>query len=108
MEILTMNGVTVVVMPKRFDTAAAPEVESALKKIISNREKKIICDFSGTEYINSPGLKVLLSATKAIMREGGRIILCSLRPSVTQVFEIAGFTQIFSIFSSRDDALRAQ
>jgi anti-anti-sigma factor len=68
--------------------------------------KKIIFDFSKTDYIASVGLRVLLSITRDIMKAGGRVALSGLRPADIRVFEMAGFTSIFTICGSQADALR--
>jgi anti-anti-sigma regulatory factor len=41
-----------------------------------------------------------------LMKAGSRVALSSLSQQVRQVFEIAGFTKIFPIYGSRDDALQ--
>jgi anti-anti-sigma factor len=107
MDTKAVNGVTVVTLMRRFDSETAPEVESALKELMEKGQKKIVCDFSSVEYINSTGLRILLSAVKMMARSGGTLTMCSLRPPVKNVFEIAGFTQIFRIFGSCDEAVRA-
>jgi anti-anti-sigma factor len=106
MDTKAVNGITVVTLMRRFDSETAPEVEAALKELMENGEKKIVCDFSPVEYINSTGLRILLSAMKMMARSGGRLNMCSLRPPVKNVFEVAGFTQIFRIFGSCDEAIR--
>ena len=37
----------------------------------------------------------------------GRIVLCSLQPSIKQVFDIAGFAGMFTFAATRDEALAA-
>ena len=106
MEIRTVNEVKVAVLVSRFDAYNAKEVETALKELIESGTKKILCDFSGTEYISSAGLRVLLTTTKSLQKTGGKIALCALKPYVREVFETAGFTQLFKIYESEKDALR--
>ena len=56
-------------------------------------------------FLRRTGLRVLLLAAKKLDECGGRLALCSLTPAVQQVFELAGFTAIFALEPSRDDAL---
>ncbi len=107
MDTKTVNGITVVTLARRFDTDTAPGIEAALKELMEKGEKKIVCDFSSVEYINSTGLRVLLSAVKTMVKSNGVLAMCSLRPPVKNVFEIAGFTKIFRIFGSCEEALQA-
>jgi anti-anti-sigma factor len=106
MDTKAVNGVMVVTLMRKFDSDTAPEVESALKEIMGRGEKKIVCDFSSVDYINSNGLRILLSAAKMMTKSGGKLVICSLKPQVKTVFEIAGFNQIFRIFASCDEALK--
>jgi len=101
-----VNGVTVVTLMRKLDSDSAPEVDAALKELMGKDVKKIVCDFSMVEYINSTGLRILLSAAKMMARSGGKIAMCSLKPQVRNVFEIAGFTQIFRISVSCEEAVR--
>jgi anti-anti-sigma factor len=107
MEIRTIGDVTVAIMPPRFDAYTANDVEMVLKNQIGKGTTKVIVDFSQTEYIASAGLRVLLSAAKSLQKSAGQIILFSMKPYVYEVFEISGFTQIFKIFTSQQEALES-
>jgi anti-anti-sigma factor len=107
MEVKTEGDVTIVVIVPRFDAYTANDVEMVLRDLIAKGVKKLICDFSQTEYIASAGLRVLLSAAKSLQKSGGQIILVSMKPYVHEVFEISGFTQIFKICNSQKEALQS-
>ncbi len=104
--ISTINGVIIITLVRRFDADSAPAIEGELKKIAEQHPARVLFDFSKTEYIASAGLRVLLVITRSILKTGGTVALSSLSPQVSQVFEIAGFTKIFSIYGSREEALR--
>lgn len=107
METRTEGDITVTVMVPRFDALTANEVDTALKELIAKGAKKIVCDFSQTDYVASAGLRVLLASAKTLQRQGGMILLCSMKPYVHEVFEISGFTQIFKVFENEKAALRS-
>ena len=106
LDISSINGTVVITLVKRFDSDSAPAIEIEFKKMVEQRPESVLFDFSNTEYIASAGLRVLLSTTRMLMKAGSKVALSSLSPQVRQVFEIAGFTKIFSIYGSRDDALQ--
>lgn len=106
LEISTINGTTTITLARRFDSDSAPEVETKLKKVIEQHPESVLFDFSNTGYIASAGLRVLLSSTRTLMKAGSKVALSSLSPQVRQVFEIAGFTKIFTIYGSRNEALQ--
>jgi anti-anti-sigma factor len=106
LEMTTLPDVTIVMIPQRFDANNAPVFESELRTLLAHPPKKIILDFSATEYIASAGLRVLLSFSRDFMKAGGRIALVELRQTVRKVFELAGFTSIFLICISREEAIQ--
>ncbi len=90
----------------RFDAHSAGDVESKLNSAISQGMKKLLVDMNGTEYISSAGLRVLLAMAKKLKKEG-QIKLCCLQPYVKEVFDIAGFTQIFKIYNTYQEGINS-
>ena len=107
MEIKTEGDITVAFIVPRFDAYTANEVDLALRELIVKGSKKIVCDFSQTDYVASAGLRVLLSSAKSLQKLGGQIVMASLKPYVHEVFEISGFTQLFKIYNSQSEALQS-
>jgi anti-anti-sigma factor len=106
LDISMANEIIIITLVRRFDADSAPAVEHELKKIAEQDGQRVLFDFSQTEYIASAGLRVLLVITRSVLKTGGSVALSSLSPKVRQVFEIGGFTRIFSIFGTRDEALQ--
>ncbi len=90
-----------------FDYNSAGEVEHGLDLGISQGARKLLVDLDGTEYMSSAGLKVLLKIEKKLKKEKGQIRLCCLRPHVKEVFDAAGFTQIFKIYSTAQEGINS-
>jgi anti-anti-sigma factor len=105
LETETIGDISVAVMVPRLDAYTAADAEKVLKDQIAKGTKKILVDFSKTEYIASAGLRVLLSAAKSLHNSGGKIILFPMKSQVYEVFEVSGFNRIFKIFTSRQEAL---
>ena len=80
----------------RLDTITAPELENAIQPIKDGEIEKLIIDMDNLEYVSSAGLRVLLSAQKAMNRCGSMVIR-NVCPDVREVFEITGFLDIFTI-----------
>ena len=57
--------------------------------------------------MSSAGLRAFLLASKRSTAACGKVVLCSLQETVKEVFDIVGFYQVFSIFSSKDEALKS-
>ena len=79
----------------RLDTMTAPELEAELKADMESIDS-LVLDFSKLEYISSAGLRVLLSAHKAMSAKGG-MKLKNINEIVQEVFEVTGFSDILNI-----------
>jgi anti-sigma B factor antagonist len=106
LEIAEIDGTTVVTLVKRFDVDSAPMIEKELEPVIAEHPGRVLFDFSETDYISSAGVRVLLKLTRAITDGGGTVALASLNRNVDYVFDITGFSKIFTIYPSRDKALK--
>lgn len=109
MEIHTesVNNITVVSLKGRLDINTHGQLETELNTLAGKGTAKVLVDAQGLEYISSAGLRVLLAAAKQFRKLNGSIGLSALSPTVKQVFEISGFTSIFPIYGSKDEALGA-
>jgi len=105
LEIIPLEDAQVVLFPLRFDAQNAPEVEADLKRLLATAPRKMIFDFSKTDYVASAGLRVLLVVTRDQMKAGRKVALVEIRPQVLKIFEMAGFTSIFPISQTRAAAL---
>lgn len=88
----------------RIDAATAPLLEQDLLAAIDGGDRAIIVDLSSVEYISSAGLRALLAALKRLKALGGNLVLCSMHPYVKEVFDMTGFSKIFQVCSSSEEA----
>jgi anti-anti-sigma factor len=99
---------TVLAVEGRVDSGTSAELEKKLIALIEiGGVKDIAMDFSAMDYISSAGLRVLLMAAKKAGKLGGKIVLAGLSANVKEVFDISGFSNIFSISASVEEAVRA-
>ena len=67
---------------------------SALTLAVEGR--LLVMDFTGMEYISSAGLRVLLTAQKA-MNVQGSMRVTGVNEIVNEIFEITGFSTMLTI-----------
>jgi anti-sigma B factor antagonist len=99
------GGKTVLSINGRIDTSTAPDLEKAVNNEIGLGKRLILLDFSRVSYISSSCLRVLLVTAKKLKNPGDKFGICSLSPEVLKILRLAGFTSIFSIYSSEGEAL---
>ncbi|MBO5568476.1 MAG: STAS domain-containing protein [Clostridia bacterium] len=79
----------------RLDTTTSPELEKELKASMDGADS-LVLDFSKLEYISSAGLRVLLSAHKAMAGKGGMTV-ANANEIVQEVFDVTGFSDILTL-----------
>ena len=89
----------------RLDASTSGSFEEKLISIIDSGEKNILINFKELDYISSMGLRVLLQAAKKIKSNQGAISICEMKENIHEVFDIAGFTQVFQIYKSYNEAV---
>ncbi|MCX6225067.1 MAG: STAS domain-containing protein [Bacteroidia bacterium] len=89
-----------------LDTPKHMELQRKLLGIIENGERKVVVNCAGLTYISSSGLRILLVTLKKITAAGGELRLAGLRDNIREILVIAGFTSIFSIYNTLDEAVQ--
>ena len=79
----------------RLDTMTAPQLETVIKEELDGVDN-LVFDFSELRYISSAGLRVLLTAQKA-MNDQGSMKVVNVNDLVSEVFELTGFSDILDI-----------
>ncbi|VBB47281.1 putative anti-sigma factor antagonist BtrV [uncultured Desulfatiglans sp.] len=91
----------------RMDAVTAPDFDQEIEKKISEGEKRFVVDLSQLEYISSAGLRSMLSMAKKLKQNQGTLALCGLKGVVKEVFDVSGFSSIFSICEDVQKARKA-
>ena len=100
------EGICVVEAKGRLDAAAASQLEAHVASLLAEGKNKIVVDLGGVSYISSTSLRVLLVAIKRAQGGSGDLKLCCLSPRVHDIFRMAGFTTIFPIHGTEEEAVR--
>lgn len=101
------NDVSIIALNGRLNVTTTADLEKVFNKLFEEKSTKILVDCRDLEYISSAGLRVLLAAAKQFKKISGEIALSGLSQNVKQVFEISGFTTIFPIYTTRDEAIKS-
>lgn len=97
----------VITVEGRLDTTQSDSFEKQVGETLQDDHKKVVLDCKGLNYISSSGLRVFLILQKKMAAEGGALKICNLQPSIKEIFDMSGFSMIFSIYDDLDAALQA-
>ena len=79
-----------------LDTVTSPDLQRELDALDS-AVKELVFDFASLDYISSAGLRVMLTANKKMAAAGGSMTIANTKPEVREVFDMTGFSDIFTM-----------
>ena len=94
--VMTVNG--------RVDSETAPELDTALMKLITADCNKVILNLHGVEYLSSAGLRAMVKALKSAQGFGGDVRLASVSQPIEIILRTVGMMQMFKMFSTSEEA----
>ena len=100
-----LNDSLVVTLEGRIDANSAKDLESRCLAWIDEGHHKLILDFGRVSFISSAGLRALLLVAKKVEPIQGSVKLVALNHTLKDVFDISGFSNLFQIYPSAQDAL---
>jgi anti-sigma B factor antagonist len=90
-----------------IDLFTAPEFKQRVAAPIDEGRRRVIVDLTGTTFIDSSSLGVLIGAHRRLRRhEGALVVVCS-HEAIIKTFRITGLDGVFTIVSTLDDALNS-
>lgn len=88
----------------RLDQTLNPDLEQELATLLDDGKSQLIVDLSQTNYINSGGLRTLVTGWRKARQQEGNLVLCGLSGRLHEIFHMVGFDQLFQIFPDRQTA----
>ena len=98
--------VSVVNIKGRVDASNSGQIHERLMDEIEGGCNKLVVDFSEVTYISSAGLRILIYASKAVIKNSGSFSICSVSKNIEKIFQISGLTGLFNIHSDLQSSLK--
>ena len=96
MEIIEKTeGLAVVALSGRLDSAVARELETPLEDLVRAGHRNLVLDFARVTLLASDGLKLLLRLEALCQKSDGTLALAAVPAGVEVVLDLAGFTPHF-------------
>jgi anti-anti-sigma factor len=102
---LKSDGVLILTFQGRLDGLTSNIAQERIAALLDRGETRVIIDLGQVEYISSIGLRVFMTAGKRLKSANGKLAFCSLQDWAMELFEIAGFASLFSVYLTREEAL---
>ena len=99
------GSVTIVEIKGRIDSNSAKAFGERLSTLIKAGRARLVVDFKNIIYISSAGFRALRVAGRLVEETNGTLVLCSLSSEVQRLFDLGAFTDLFVIYTSREEGL---
>ena len=86
----------------KLDILGAEKVAIPLATL-SGGKQYVVIDMSGVSFLASIGIRHLVSASKALARRGGRLVLLKPTEPVFEVLKTSGITDLIATTMSEDE-----
>jgi anti-sigma B factor antagonist len=93
----------VVVLRGELDVAVAVRIVAELS-VVAARERDMIVDLAGLEFIDSSGLAALARVRKQARHAGGDLLLAAPQGQVLRLLSLTRLIDVFSVHASVDEA----
>jgi anti-sigma B factor antagonist len=99
------NGAVVLAVVGDVDLHSADAFGEGLEETLSAGAASLVVDLSGTTFLDSQGLGVLVRSARRLDPAEGRFRLVVPGPQIRRVLEVSSLDRIFPLDSSREEAL---
>ncbi len=93
----TMGDRAVLTVRGELDAYSAPGLEDQVGRLITQGVGTIVLDLSDTGFLDSSGLRAILTAQRRLTEGGGQLSLRTPSEPVTRLLEITGLTDHFTV-----------
>src|SRR5262245_46867029 len=98
----------VITVEGELDLATHDQLGSAIADELAAACNRLVIDFSGTAFIGSTAMGVLLQGVAALRDDGTAAVVLVTAPGITRrALEVSGVLALFSAYDTREDAIAA-
>ena len=90
-----------------IDTYNVQQFLNELQRLIESGAKHLLVDCTRLGYISSFGITTLIRLHKRMSERGGNVKLASVHGPLVRLLEITRLDQVFQIYPTVEDALKA-
>ncbi|GGE10835.1 anti-sigma F factor antagonist [Marinithermofilum abyssi] len=102
------RNVLVVRLAGELDHHTAEEVRQQIEsELAKDLYTHMVLNLSELTFMDSSGLGVILGRYKRISQLGGKMMLCSVHPTIYRLFELSGMFKILPLHEDEQAALHA-
>jgi len=101
------NGVEVCYVSGEINIDTVADIKKVFRKVMDDKEKKVILNLEHTDYIDSLGLSTLLAFYKGLEAYGACLALSNIVPKVSTIFRITKVDRVLCMYNTEKEAIES-
>ena len=101
----SVDGCLVLYLTGYIDTYNSNFFQKRVARAIEGGFTKLVFNCGGLNYVSSTGIGSFTAFLKQLKPRGGDLVLLEIQPKVYEVFQLLGFSQVFNIKDTLDEAV---
>lgn len=101
------SDVAILTPTGRIDPSTMGNFSESLITTIDEGYKKVLVDFSKTEYMSSAGIRAIVEGMKKLEGLGGTLAFCTPSENLQELFSVVQLDKVIKIYKSEFEALDA-
>jgi anti-sigma B factor antagonist len=94
------------VVSEKVGAREADVIEADVKSVIAASKWKILMDLADVAMLASMGLGMLVNLHKQCAANGGKLVVCSVRPDILEVLRITHLQRVLKIVDTPEAAAK--
>ena len=99
------DDVVIITIEDELNLMTAEAVKEVFEKNFKLHNKKIIVDFSQTDFLDSTGIGLIIEMTNRLRQAGGNLAIIRMNRDVKNLFGIANLLDILTHYENLEDAI---
>jgi len=99
------DSIEIIKVEGYLDAHTFEQLDNCMLDLFSKGKVRLVVDLADVDYISSAGAGVFIGNIGRAQDSGGNIVLLNPSENVKEVFELLGLTQIFTLVSTKSEAL---
>ena len=99
------RSVSVMKVRGRVDSDSAPELETALTKLLNDGRNKIVLNLQSVDFLSSAGLRAIVKAYQGAKKSGGDVRLAAVSEPIEVILRTVGMMQMLKMYPTDQEAM---
>lgn len=99
------DGILVFFVNGRLDAHGARQLDEWAREELNDDDKELVIDLSGSAYLSSGGIRTFNGLKRELKRRNGQFALAAVGEYPYKVLEMAGFTTVFTLYPTTEEAV---